>query len=415
MTTLSDSLHGPESATAYLGLAPFLRMSVAGTPFLNIGQELLVRAAQRPDDPSLWMNLATVMLCLGRREEGLQIQTQALEMRRLYHLPAAQQPAGFRLLVLVVPGDLAANTPIDCLLEASDIDLDFCYVGADGSLPEELPEHDAVLVGISVADQWQGLLATLERTLAGWPKPIINAPSGILATERDRVSVCLRDAPGLMVPPTRRASRGVLLEMAAGEGRLSERLPRCDFPVILRPVGSHAGRDLDRVDAPEGLSEYLARVPYEEFFISPFVDYSGADGRFRKVRIALIDGEAFVCHMAVSNHWMVHYVSADMYQDAARRAEEAAFMADFDAFRVRHGRALEAVRQAIGLDYLQIDCAQTRDGRLLIFEIDHAMVVHAMDPVDLFPYKQPHMQKVRDALRGFLFRLKADAAARGPG
>ena len=67
--------------------------------------------------------------------------------------------------------------------------------------------------------------------------------------------------------------------------------------------------------------------------------------------------------------------------------------------------ALEAIYQRTLLDYLCIDCAETRDGQLLVFEIDHAMVVHAMDPEDLFPYKRQHMQKVKYAFRDFLLRL----------
>jgi hypothetical protein len=94
-----------------------------------------------------------------------------------------------------------------------------------------------------------------------------------------------------------------------------------------------------------------------------------------------------------------------MYEDAAKRAEEARFMAGFDDFARRHRAALEAIFRRTRLDYMCIDCAETRDGQLLVFEIDHAMVVHAMDPEQQFPYKQIHMRKVRDAFRSFLFQL----------
>ena len=35
------------------------------------------------------------------------------------------------------------------------------------------------------------------------------------------------------------------------------------------------------------------------------------------------------------------------------------------------------------------------------------MVVHAMDPEDLFPYKQVHMLKVKQAFDDFLYSLGA--------
>ncbi len=72
----------------------------------------------------------------------------------------------------------------------------------------------------------------------------------------------------------------------------------------------------------------------------------------------------------------------------------------------RHAPAFQAINERIGLDYLGIDCAQTRDGKLLIFEVDSCMIVHAVDPVDIFPYKQPQMHKVF----GAFYRMLADTA-----
>lgn len=395
-----------ESEPPFLGLAPFLRMSIAGTDILPLGQAMLAQAQQAPDDANLWMNLSTVMFCLGQRELGLAIQAQALEMQRVYHLAAARQPASLRLLMLMVPGDLSANMPLDCLLEDSDIDLDYYFVtpGAPLVLPVPVPEHDAVIVGISAADDSRAALTALEAALAGWPKPVINAPRQILTTERNTASQLLRNVPGLLIPPTLRASRQRLQDIAAGKVKLPEVFEGCDFPIILRPEGSHAGRGLEKIMGAEEISGYLSRVAGTDFYPSPFIDYSGADGLFRKFRVALVDGVPFASHMAVSSHWMVHYVNADMYEDAGKRAEEAAFMASFDDFARRHQEALAAIAQRTKLDYVCVDCAETRDGQLLVFEIDHAMVVHAMDTEELFPYKQVHMQKVKTAFRDFLLR-----------
>jgi hypothetical protein len=389
----------------FFGLAPFLRMSIAGDDLLPYGQQMLALAQERPDDANLWLNLSLAMLCLDQRETGLAIQAQALELQRIYHLQAAQQPARLRLLMLMVPGDLSANTPLDCLLEDSDIDLVFYYVSPGDPLALPIPEHDAVLVAVSEADENGELLATLERLLAGWPKPVINAPQYIPSVGREAASSLLQDAPGLLIPSTLRASRTQLQAMACSEANLPDLFDGCDFPVILRPVGSHAGHGLERIADATAIAGYLSRVDADEFFLSRFIDYSGDDGLFRKMRVALIDGAPFACHMGVSANWMIHYLNAGMYEEAWKREEEAAFMAGFDAFAQRHRAALQAIVARTKLDYLCIDCAQTPDGQLLVFEIDHAMVVHAMDTEAMFPYKQIHMQKVRDAFREFLFRL----------
>ena len=75
--------------------------------------------------------------------------------------------------------------------------------------------------------------------------------------------------------------------------------------------------------------------------------------------------------MAISSNWMVHYLNAGMTESAEKRAEEAQAMATFDAgFARRHAAAFEALHERLGFDYYSIDCAETRDGRLLVFEAD---------------------------------------------
>lgn len=400
-------MHCVHAETPFLGLAPFLRKSIAGCDLRPIAQDMLALAGEREDDANLWMNLSLAMQCLGQRELGLQIQAQALAMQRIYHLPAAVRPARAKVLLLMVPGDLSANTPLECLLEDADIDLDFYYVTPGNPLALPVPEHDVLLVAMGDSEENRPLVAALERDLANWPRPVINAPQFIPATDRSVASVLLRDAPGVLIPATLYAGRDVLQEIADGDVRLAELADGCDFPIILRPVGSQGGRGLEKFERPEEIGAYLARVDAPEFFVSRFIDYSDKDGLFRKYRVALIDGVPFACHMGVSSNWMVHYVNAGMYEDAAKREEEARFMDDFDDFARRHGEALAAIHQRNQLDFFCIDCAEAADGRLLVFEADHCMVVHAMDPVDLFPYKQIHMQKVKNAFREYVFRLKA--------
>ena len=80
-------------------------------------------------------------------------------------------------------------------------------------------------------------------------------------------------------------------------------------------------------------------------------------------------------------------------------------MATFDdGFARRHAAAFRALHEPLGFDYYSIDCAETRDGRLLVFEADAAAIIHLMDPPDLFPYKQPQMRKVFGAFDAMLRR-----------
>jgi hypothetical protein len=182
-----------------------------------------------------------------------------------------------------------------------------------------------------------------------------------------------------------------------------------DWPVLARPLGSHAGLDFAFIDGPAALAGYLAETTGEDFFVANFIDYRGADGLFRKYRIVFIAGAPFVCHMAASEHWMVHYLNAGMADSDHKRALEAEAFAGFDTgFARRHAAALAAIDAWVGLDYHQIDCAEMPDGRLLLFEADTAAIIHTMDSPDLFPYKPPQMRRVMAAFGEMLRRRQRE-------
>lgn len=379
-------------------------MSIAGYDFTADTQQMIADAQDNPDDAMLWMNLSTAMMSLKHEELGLTIQDQALAQQRIYVRPAAIQPAKQRLLMLVVPGNLSANVPLDCLLENSDVDLIYYFVDPHGAEPLlwAIPEHDLVMVAIGASDETRELINRLEQKLADWPTPVINAPQYVFSSERNTASLLLQNIPGLQISPALHVTRTELDEVAAGNLALSDVVQGHQFPIILRPVGTHGGHGLQKLDTPAEVATYLTQLPEPVFFLSQFIDYSGEDGQFRKFRVMLIDGKPYACHMGISSHWMIHYVNAGMYEDAAKRAEEAVFLNTFADFAERHKVALEAIYQRTGLDYLGIDCAETKDGQFLVFEIDPAMVIHAMDDDVLFPNKQIHMRKVIDAFRNLL-------------
>lgn len=383
----------------YLGLAPFLRGSITGENLNGAAQTLMQLAEKDHYDTNLWMNLSTAMLCLGQREVGLQIQAKTLELGRIYQLPSGADPV-LRLLVLMVPGDLSANTPLDCLLEIGSISLTHCFVTPAHPLPEALPEHDAVFVAISESDHHRQMLMLLEAALANWHKPVINLPAKIPLTGRTVAGQLLQDIPGLYIPSTERVSRPVLQGLALGAP-----MPQAlSLPVIIRPIDSHAGRGLAKVETAADIAAYLQTNQEPEFFVSRFVNYAGGDGNFRKFRIVSVDGEPFIAHMAVSSNWMVHYTNAGMYEDGAKREEEANFMSNFSQFAQRHRSSLNEIVRRTQLDYLCIDCAELQDGQLMIFEIGNAMVVHGMDPEPQFSYKKPHIQAIQQAFINLLLK-----------
>jgi hypothetical protein len=384
------------SPAEVIGVARLARMVFEGLPVEPLFERLKARVQAAPDDAGALMDLATLLLLSGQQDVGLSLQAQALALQRMF-VRRARTPADLTLLAVVAPGDLMANTPIDFLIEEAAIDLVSLYAGPDGALAD-IPPHDVAFLAIGESEANRTALEGVATGRGAWPGPALNGdPRLIQGLSRDSVSATIAATPGLVAPKVVRASRADLDAVAGG------RCPPSPFPILVRPIASHAGAGLARVDDGAAMASYLAERSEDLFYVCPFVDYAGADGLYRKQRIALIRGRPFVCHLAISEHWMVHYLNAGMAENPARRAEEEAFMARFDEdFAVRHAGAFATLHERLGLDYMGIDCAELTDGRLLLFEADTAMIVHAMDPPDLFAYKAAPMRKLFAAFEAML-------------
>ena len=256
-------------------------------------------------------------------------------------------------------------------------------------------------VGESVANR--PFLAALGPVLEAWAQPVVNGqPDRILAMTRDEVSAALQGCALIAAPRNVLLTRDEVNDLAHGIGAALGPFGE-GSSVLIRPIDTDCGRGLERVASLPGLGDYLQRHPEEHFHLAPFVDYSGPDGLFRKQRITFIDGAAFPAHMAISNHWMVHYLNAGMTESADKRREEERWMETFHTdFAVRHANAFAALHERIGADYFSIDCAETPDGRLLFFEADIAAIVHNLDCTQMFPYKQKHMARLFSAFEAML-------------
>lgn len=386
-----------------MGLARLMRRAFVGEDLAPLGASLIARAQADTGDAEALMDLSTVLHLTGNPKLALSVQSQALATRQIFHLPAAGGKTGLTLLALMAPGDLTANTPLEALVENSDIAVEMLYLLPGQALPDAVPDHDVALVAMSESDANREILKELESVAPFWPRPLLNRPERIAQLSRDGAARRLRGVPGVLMPMTVRVGRDLLARAGREELYVPDILEDGAFPLIVRPVDSHAGHDLAKVDDAPALAAYLAGTTADAFYVAPFIDYRSADGLFRKFRIVLMQGKPFAGHMAISSHWMIHYLNAGMADSPEKRAEEARFMANFDTdFAPRHQAALAEIQERLGLDYLGIDCGETADGKLLIFEVDHAMIVHGMDPVDVYPYKQPQMAKVFGAFRQML-------------
>jgi hypothetical protein len=365
--------------------------------------ELVERFSADAYDASALMDMSMMLQTSGQREKGLELQHMAVLLRRCFHRVHGAG-TGLNVLVFVAEGDFMANTPIDFLMEGSNAVLSFYYVDERTRSLLDTPEHDVAFVAVGESEENQPILKNLRGLLKNWPRPIMNgACDRIAALTRDRVAALFAGETAIVAPATVPVRKASLKRLAEGKIELSALLPEAHFPIILRPYGTHAGEGMEKIDDPEGVGDYLGNQDGQTFYIAPFIDYAGPDGFFRKQRIAVIDGRPFPGHWATSRNWMVHYLNSGMLENSVWRGEEAAWMRDFHKdFAIRHAEAFKVLHRKLGLDYFLIDCGEMPDGRLLLFEAQVAMIVHAMDPVDIFPYKRPAMQKLFKAFQNAL-------------
>ena len=355
------------------------------------------RALQRaPDDIAAHWAMYELEQIDGNLERALFHQRCVLQRKTLFsrHAPEEQR----RVLALMVPGDWQANVPIDFLIDARTTTLHKLYIlSADRLDAQALPRADVIFTAIGEADEHTQALDAAAELIAHSGLPYVNDPRKVAAANRANVARILARVPHVHAPETLRVHRDSLRR--GGEP---------DYPLVVRPVGSQAGRDLARIDAAEEWDSYLQRVSAPEFYVMPFVDFRSSDGFYRKYRIIVVDGEPYPFHEAISPRWMIHYYNAPMRELQWMRDEEAAFLRDFDrVFSAPLRQALREVARVLGLEYLGIDCSIDAQGRLLVFEADPAMVVHAGDDAELFGYKIPYAQRIFDAFAALIDRARS--------
>jgi len=393
-----------------IGLAELTKMAFDGVDLLPLRSQLISKLLAGLAGAGEGLDLSLIMQLLGDKPSGMALQAEVLAQQQLYRSPSARQPK-LRVLALAAAIDMGGNTPIEFLLEDSDIELQTLYLIDGVDLPAPLPEHDIAIVIASDSEECVEALRRIDAMASNWPRPLLNAPRLVRRLDRDKLHRLLRGIDGLDIPATVSASRAQLSEIGRSNAELADIAEELQFPLIVRPRGSHAGVGLVKVDDGVALDAYLAGRTEQEFFLSRFVDYANPDGMFRKYRIVFVDGRAYACHMAIADRWDIWYVNAGMAFSAEKRLEEERFMRDFEIdFAARHRSTLAAVAARVGLDYFTIDCAENADGELLIFEADNTAIVHNMDSPELFPYKPPQMQKVFDAFTAMLYRRAGEQA-----
>jgi hypothetical protein len=264
---------------------------------------------------------------------------------------------------------------------------------------------------ITEAEHNDKVLENLKKLLRGVPGRVINKPEAVLRTTRDQVARLLTGIPGLIVPKAVRlhGAKANIASRTLGKAGIVA-------PIILRQAGTHTGRIVGLFDNVE---EAVAALGPGEHVATQFIDFSSADGLYRKWRVYFIGPHIVLRHMIVSDVWNVHVKDRTrfMSQYPELVAEERSLFESEDPFAPRIREVFRAVRERMPLDFFGMDFAITQSGEVVLFEANATMnffplwptrdpqfiyLTKCLDPAQAafrellgLPPEVPHLAKVR--------------------
>jgi len=352
-----------------------------------------------PHQVEAHQNMAAMLLDAGRLEEAQRHRDLAYRRQAVF-IDTAPKPVR-TVLVLWAAGN--GNVPIQFLLPArTNTRIVWMMEYATQEQARTLPDYDLVFNAIGDQDAAGPTAEPVARFLRACDKAVLNPPAAVARTARDRIPALFAPIDGVLAPVT------VRLETKDFKNRLLAQ-PGIRLPLLARPSGSHGGTQLVKLESAE---ELRALVPWnaDAYYATNYHDYRSRDGYFRKYRMVFVDRRPYPYHLAISEHWMVHYETADMLAEPWKWAEEALFLEDPGAaIGPKAMAAVEAIGRALDLDYCGLDFSIMPNGRVLVFEANATMLVHAEDERGMLQFKNAYVQRIFDAFDAMLTRAAAAA------
>jgi tetratricopeptide (TPR) repeat protein len=343
-------------------------------------------------------HLAAALTRLGRTAEARPHLEKALSHQCVF----VEASRRVRPAILILSVSTDGNIALEHLLPESGYTRIWWFIAhSRDPLREALPLFDIVLNAIGDAGMATPAAANIARFLQTNRKPVLNDPARVALTRRDRLPALLADTPGATTPATHR------IEGKLTQAGLQDFIAKnsMTLPLLLRPEGTHGGKSLARIDDWGTFGPTDAATHY----LTQFHEARAPDGYTRKYRMVFVDRVPFPYHLAISNHWLVHYISADMPAHAWKLAEESEFLANpAKVLGFQAMAALTRIARTIDLDYCGIDFTLLPDGKLLVFEANPTMLVHPEGEATPLAFKNAAVSNIVNAMRKLVEdRIKA--------
>ena len=360
-----------------------------------------------PGHSEAHQGLAYVLAEMGDADGAARHRRLGFQDRPVVTLPYRGEgpPVSLLLLVSSVGGNIPTRHLLDDRVFQTHVVVPEFY---DPQVP--LPPHQVVFNAIGDADLAAAALGAAQSVVALTMAPVINLPSAVLATGRaDHAR--LGRLPGVVMPLTVTLPRDIL---TSPDGPAAVARHGFRFPLLVRTPGFHTGRHFLRVESAGALAGAVEQLPGREITVIEFLDARGADGKVRKYRAMMIDGQIYPLHVAISSQWKIHYFTAEMAERADHRAEDAEFLENMPGvLGARATGALAQIQATLGLDYAGVDFGLSASGDLLLFEANATMVVNPPEADERWAYRRPAVERIFAAVRKMLTgRVSADEGRR---
>jgi Tetratricopeptide repeat len=383
-------LHHPDNPMPHVNLANLL---LRATRYREAREHYETALRIDPDHAPAHQGLGAVLADLGDRTGAREHFRIGFRGHAVSTLPYRGDRQPIALLQLVSSG--GGNIPTTLFMD--DTRFLTTVVVTDHLEPSAaLPPHQLIFNAIGDADLCEPALEAACRLTAQAKVPVINDPRAVMKTGRIGNAERLCHVPDVVAPRTVAVARDLL----AGAGAVDWLADRgFRFPLLLRSPGYHTGRNFIRVAAPDDLPAATAGLPGDQVLVIEYLDARGPDGKARKYRVMMIDGRLYPLHLAISRNWKVHYFTSDMADQPDHRLEEAKFLENIPGvLGDRAMRALEGIRDALGLDYAGIDFGLGPSGELMLFEANATMVIAKPNDDPRWTYRRGAIDKVLDAV-----------------
>jgi len=316
-------------------------------------------------------NLAGICAREGRPEQARRHRDLAFGARNLITISAIRPLRE----VLVLASAEAANSPDRYLLPPDRYSRHIWFVdyAREGQFAT-LPRYDVVFNAIADPDCAAASLEALQQFARYTPRPLLNPPSAITRTARSLATQLFAGVEGLVTPRSARLATETLTLLGA---RVAVENAQLRWPLLIRPVGSHGGEGLALIRAAESLDLLSRAVSGGDLYATEFHDFRSADGLYRKYRMFFVDRRPYPYHLAIGDHWLVHYDKSGTAHYPERLAEEQRFLADPEAALGRRAfAAIGEIGRRLDLDFAGVDFTLTRQGDVLLFEANATMLAH---------------------------------------